>query len=55
MKRCFYQVFRPEWRFYKDGWGDCPVCKRDKENNRNCVGYEPIIITTFDVVEREDE
>ena len=55
MRRCFYQVFRPDQRFWVNGWGDCVACERDKENNRNCVGYEPINITVFDVVEVEDD
>jgi len=54
MKRCFYQIFRPTQRFYVNGWGDCVSCTLDKENNRNCVGYQPINLTLFNV-EEEDE
>ena len=47
MKRCLYQVFRPDY-------GNCMVCTYD-EHNKHCERYTPITLTVFEVVEKKEE
>ena len=45
MKKCFYQVFKPE-KGISIGWGDCEICQTDSQN-KNCKGYIEVAIKDF--------
>jgi hypothetical protein len=48
MKRCFYQIFKPEIKTrIIPNVGDCSICKTD-ENNKYCKNYKPVNITIFE-------
>lgn len=49
---CINQVFRPKIYVPVEGIGNCMKCKKD-EANRECNGYSPITLTTFNVKEKE--
>ena len=55
IERCIRQVFRPEiyTNVRPDGWGDCYHCKYDPVKNKQCAGYYPIKVATFDVYARK--
>ena len=53
MQRCINQVFRSNIRLpaeMRGGKGDCTTCTTD-EANKNCSGFYPIAIFTFEVKE----
>ena len=52
MTFCINQVFRPKINVPVKGIGNCMICKQG-ENNKQCKGYSPITLTTFNVKEKE--
>jgi hypothetical protein len=57
MQRCINQVFRSKIRLpaeMRGGKGDCTICTPD-EKNKNCPGFYPIAIFTFEVKEANRE
>jgi len=53
---CLHQLFhKPSPMIQQpDGMGDCTICKHDTDNI-NCIGYKPITIQEYDVVERNKD
>jgi len=47
---CINHLFRPEYAFEQEGWGDCQKCVSNKDN-KNCAGYTPVVVTTYEVKE----
>lgn len=54
MKRCFYQIFRPDKGFNAKGWGDCSLCQHDIKN-KECRGYSPTYIKIVNVKKKEEK
>jgi len=49
IKVCLHQAFRPTIYIKPEiGYGDCTKCTPD-EKNKECKGYYPITIQTFEV------
>lgn len=49
---CINQLFKPKMYVPVKGIGNCMICETDKDN-RNCKGYSPITLTTFNIKEKE--
>lgn len=54
MIKCLRHIFKPDRKWYTDGWGDCTVCQPD-ENNVLCKGYCPVNWQEIDIGETRDE
>ena len=57
IKMCLHQFIRPNNEVKvapPNGYGDCSICKTDVKN-KNCKGYCPITVSTFEVKENDNE
>lgn len=54
MIKCLRHIFRPDRRWYIEGWGDCTTCQPD-ENNEFCDGYRKVNWQEVNIEETNDE
>lgn len=54
LERCVHQVYKQGIMslpkdMRKEGYGNCKTCTYDPIKNKNCLGYSPIKVHTFEV------
>lgn len=47
IQRCFHQIFKPKESYAqaREGKGNCYDCVFHPKENRQCKGYQPVMVT----------